>query len=76
MRHLCTHKEHGYTQDMNKRWGTGLETIDIYGKKYTIKSGDRDCSSAVISASLGFTILSLSLGECFLTKYNKQEIVA
>ena len=50
MRHLCTHKEHGYTQDMNKRWGTGLETIDIYGKKYTIKSGDRDCSSAVISA--------------------------
>ena len=50
MRHLCTHKEHGYTQDMDKRWGTGLETIDIYGKKYTIKSGDRDCSSAVISA--------------------------
>lgn len=50
MRHLCTHKEHGYTQDMDKRWGTGTETIDIYGKKYTIKSGDRDCSSAVISA--------------------------
>lgn len=50
MRHLCTHKDHGYTQDMDKRWGTGTETIDIYGKKYTIKSGDRDCSSAVISA--------------------------
>lgn len=50
MRHLCTHKEHGYTQDMDKRWGTGTETVDIYGKKYTIKSGDRDCSSAVISA--------------------------
>lgn len=50
MRHLCTHVEHGYTQDMDKRWGTGTETIDIYGKKYTIKSGDRDCSSAVISA--------------------------
>ena len=50
MRHLCTHADHGYTQDMDKRWGTGTETIDIYGKKYVIKSGDRDCSSAVISA--------------------------
>lgn len=50
MRHLCTHKDHGYTQDMDRRWGKGTETIDIYGHKYTIKSGDRDCSSAVISA--------------------------
>ena len=50
MRHLCTHSAHGYTQDMEGRQGTGTETIDIYGKKYTIKSGDRDCSSAVISA--------------------------
>ena len=50
MKHLCTHKDHGYTQDMDKRWGKGTETIDIYGRKYTIKSGDRDCSSAVISA--------------------------
>lgn len=50
MRHLCTHKDHGYTQDMTGRQGTGTKTIDVYGKKYTIKSGDRDCSSAVISA--------------------------
>ena len=50
MRHLCTHDKHGYTQDMKGRQGTGTETIDIYGVKYTIKSGDRDCSSAVISA--------------------------
>ena len=50
MRHLCTHDAHGYTQDMQGRQGTGTETIDIYGVKYTIKSGDRDCSSAIISA--------------------------
>lgn len=50
MRHLCTHNAHGYTQDMKGRQGTGTEEIDIYGVKYTIKSGDRDCSSAVISA--------------------------
>ena len=50
MRHLCTHDKHGYTQDMTGRQGTGTETIDIYGVPYTIKSGDRDCSSAVISA--------------------------
>lgn len=50
MRHLCTHDAHGYTQDMTGRQGTGTEEIDIYGVKYTIKSGDRDCSSAVISA--------------------------
>ena len=50
MRHLCTHNAHGYTQDLSGRQGTGTEVIDIYGVKYTIKSGDRDCSSAVISA--------------------------
>lgn len=50
MRHLCTHKDHGYTQDMDKRWGKDVEEIDIYGHKYVVKSGDRDCSSAVISA--------------------------
>lgn len=50
MRHLCTHNAHGYTQDMSGRQGTGTEVIDVYGVPYTIKSGDRDCSSAVISA--------------------------
>ena len=50
MRHLCTHKAHGYTQDMQGRQGTGEEKIDIYGRIYKVKSGDRDCSSAVISS--------------------------
>lgn len=50
MRHLCTHNAHGYTQDMEGRQGTGTETIDIYGVPYTIRSGDADCSSAVIRA--------------------------
>ena len=50
MQHLCTHDAHGYTQDMDKRWGTGEEEIDIYGHTYKIKGGDRDCSTAVINA--------------------------
>lgn len=50
MKHLCVHNAHGYTQDMEDRQGSGTEVIDIYGRKYTIKTGDRDCSSAVISA--------------------------
>lgn len=48
--HLCTHKAHGYTMDMQGRQGSGTETVDILGHKYTIKGGDRDCSSAIISA--------------------------
>lgn len=50
MRHLCTHDRHGYTQDMKNRQGAGTESVDVYGVQYTIKGGDRDCSSAVISA--------------------------
>lgn len=50
MKHLCAHVGHGYTQDMQGRQGSSAEEIDIYGHKYTIKLGDRDCSSAVISA--------------------------
>lgn len=50
MKHLCIHDAHGYTQDMSGRQGTGEEEIDVYGRKYVIKGGDRDCSSAVISA--------------------------
>lgn len=50
MLHMCAHDAHGYTQDMQGRQGTGTEIIDIYGVKYTIKSGDRDCSSAVINS--------------------------
>lgn len=50
MKHLCIHDAHGYTQDMEDRQGSGMEVIDIYGRKYMVKGGDRDCSSAVISS--------------------------
>lgn len=64
MRHLCTHYQHGYTQDMKRRQGTGAETIDIYGHKYTIPGGDRDCSSAVISA---YVAAGISCGKATYT---------
>ena len=72
MRHLCTHDKHGYTQDMSGRQGTGTETIDIYGVKYTIKSGDRDCSSAVISA---YEAAGISCGGATYTGNMKQCMV-
>ena len=49
MEHLCEHAAHGYTQ--GNRWGNGkTETVKVDGKNYKIALGDRDCSSAVISA--------------------------
>lgn len=50
MKHLATHDWHGYSQV--SRWGDGEGTcdIDIGGKVYHLEQGDRDCSSAVISA--------------------------
>ena len=49
MEHMCSHSSHGYTQ--GNRWGDGgTETVTIGGKGYKIATGDRDCSSAVISA--------------------------
>lgn len=48
MRHRCTHNAHGYTQEMSKRMGSGTETVYIYGVPYTVRSGDFDCSGAVI----------------------------
>jgi len=50
MLHLCTHNAHGYTMDMDDRQGKGTEIVEVYGHKYTISGGDRDCSSAVLSA--------------------------
>lgn len=48
MEHLCACKSHGYTQGY--RWGDGgFEAVQIAGSTYTIETGDRDCSSAVIS---------------------------
>ncbi|BDF41390.1 hypothetical protein [Eggerthella lenta] len=52
MEHLCNHDGnggHGYTQ--GNRWGDGTyETVTIDGVGYQVANGDRDCSSAVISA--------------------------
>lgn len=50
MKHLVTHEWHGYSQ--GSRWGDGEGTCDITvgGKTYKTEQGDRDCSSAVISA--------------------------
>lgn len=49
MEHLCTHSSHGYSQ--YSRWGDGgKETITANGRSFTIATGDRDCSSAVITA--------------------------
>lgn len=50
MEHLCNHSWHGYSQV--SRWGDGEGTcpVTIGGKTYYLEQGDRDCSSAVISA--------------------------
>ena len=53
MRHLVTHdgdNGHGYTQG-GARWGNQKkEHVIVDGLKYEFMGGDRDCSSAVISA--------------------------
>ena len=49
MEHLCNHDAHGYTQ--GARWGNGeTESIEVDGEVFRFPGGDRDCSSAVISA--------------------------
>lgn len=49
MRHLCDCSSHGYSQ--YSRYGDGgSETIVVDGYEYTVATGDRDCSSAVINA--------------------------
>lgn len=49
-RHLIEHDWHGYSQI--SRWGDGAGTcpVVINGKTYQLQQGDRDCSSAIISA--------------------------
>ena len=73
LKHLVTHKGHGYTQDMDNRWGTGEETIYIYGHPYKIKDGDRDCSSAVISA---YEAAGISCGGATYTGNMRPKMVA
>lgn len=52
MRHMVNHDGddgHGYTQ--GNRWGDGTdEYVTALDRVFTIKGGDRDCSSAIISA--------------------------
>lgn len=50
MEHLCNHDSHGYSQV--SRWGDGSGTcpVAIGGKTYYLEQGDRDCSSAIVSA--------------------------
>ncbi len=50
MKHLVEHDWHGYSQV--SRWGDGEGTCDVAigGKTYKVEQGDRDCSSAIISA--------------------------
>lgn len=50
MEHLCNHDWHGYSQV--SRWGDGEGTcpVTIGGKTYYLEQGDRDCSSAIVSA--------------------------
>ena len=50
MKHLVDHNYHGYSQV--SRWGDreGKCSIKIDGKTYKVEQGDRDCSSAIISA--------------------------
>ena len=49
-RHLCEHNWHGY--DQRRRWGDGegVCNVTLNGVTYKLEQGDRDCSSAIISA--------------------------
>lgn len=59
MKHLCNCHNHGYSQGSN-RWGNNeIEKIYIDGEYYAIAGGDRDCSSAIITA--WSTALGISL---------------
>lgn len=50
MKHLVEHDWHGYSQV--SRWGDGEGVCNVAagGKTYELEQGDRDCSSAIISA--------------------------
>ena len=73
MRHRCTHNAHGYTQEMSKRMGSGTETVYIYGVPYTIKSGDFDCSGAVIDC---YEAAGISCGGATYTGNMKERMVS
>ena len=50
MEHLCGHDWHGYSQPGRYGDGEGYCYVEVDGKTYSVAQGDRDCSSAVITA--------------------------
>ena len=50
MEHLCNHDYHGYSQVSRYGDGEGTCPVTIGGKTYYLEQGDRDCSSAIITA--------------------------
>ena len=50
MEHLCNHNYHGYSQISRYGDGEGVCPVTINGKTYYLEQGDRDCSSAIITA--------------------------
>ena len=50
MEHLCNHNWHGYSQLSRYGDGEGTCPVEINGRAYYLEQGDRDCSSAIITA--------------------------
>jgi len=73
MRHLVEHNWHGYSQ--MSRWGDGEGTCDVTvgGKIYKVEQGDRDCSSAIISA---YEAAGISCGGATYTGNMRQRMCA
>ena len=72
MEHLCNHDSHGYTQ--GNRWGNGTkETVDLGdGVSVEVMQGDRDCSSAIISA---LNAVGIDTGDATYTGNMKRNIL-
>lgn len=50
MKHLVDHNSHGYSQISRGGDGKGVCNVEIEGNTYQVKTGDRDCSKAIIDA--------------------------
>lgn len=72
MEHLVNHDSHGYTQ--GNRWGNGVkETVDLGdGVSVELMQGDRDCSSAIISA---LNAVGVNTGDATYTGNMKRNIL-
>lgn len=72
MEHLVNHDSHGYTQ--GNRWGNGTkETVDLGdGVSIEVMLGDRDCSSAIISA---LNAVGIDTGDATYTGNMKRNIL-